>query len=114
LNAPVGRRAPNLEVLYFEGCPNHEALASRLPELLDHAGLEAELTLQPIESEEEAQRARFLGSPTVRVDGRDIEPDAAERTDFGLKCRLYRTPEGVAGLPSEQLIVDAVANSADP
>jgi hypothetical protein len=45
----------------------------------------------------QAEEERFLGSPSVRVEGVDIEPGAGERTDFGLKCRLYRTSEGQSG-----------------
>ena len=48
---------------------------------------------------EAAERLRFLGSPTVRVHGRDIEPGADKRTDFALSCRVYRTDAGLAGEP---------------
>jgi hypothetical protein len=55
-----------------------------------------------------AEQQRFLGSPTLRVDGRDVEPGAELRTDFGLKCRLYRTEEGFAGIPPDQWVLDAL------
>jgi hypothetical protein len=55
-----------------------------------------------------AHRERFLGSPTLRIDGRDVEPGAEERTDFGLKCRLYRTPEGFAGTPPDAWVLEAL------
>lgn len=54
----------------------------------------------------------FLGSPTVRVDGRDVEPGADVREDFGLKCRLYRTEDGLTGTPAEEWLVAAIR--ADP
>ena len=85
-----------IEVLYFDGCPNHEALVPHLEQLLRSAELPVRIALRRITDEEAAQRERFLGSPTVRVDGRDIEPGAEERDDFGLKCRLYRVPSGCA------------------
>jgi hypothetical protein len=66
------------------------------------------MKLRQVESEEDARRSRFLGSPTVRVDGRDIEPGADRRTDYGLKCRLYRTPDGIVGVPPDTVIVDAL------
>jgi hypothetical protein len=97
-----------VEVLHFDGCPNHEPLVARVPALLRAAGVNAELVSRRVESEQEARALRFLGSPTVRVDGRDVEPEAATRSDFGLKCRLYRSAEGVSGQPSDQLIVTAV------
>lgn len=97
-----------VEILYLDGCPNHEPLLAGVPALLRAAGVDAELVSRRVESEQEAQALRFLGSPTVRVDGRDVEPAAAARSDYGLKCRLYRSADGVSGQPSDQLIVAAV------
>jgi hypothetical protein len=108
LTFPPARADRTIEVLYFDGCPNYEALVSRLPKLLDHAGVTGEMKLRQVESEEDARGSRFLGSPTVRVDGRDVEPDVDERTDYGLKCRLYRTPDGIVGVPPDTLIVAAL------
>ncbi|MBS1879563.1 MAG: hypothetical protein JST31_08625, partial [Actinobacteria bacterium] len=72
-------------------------------------GVEADLELRRVESIEEAEHERFLGSPTVRVDGVDVEPGADERTDFGLKCRIYRTGEGASGAPPRAWIEAAIA-----
>lgn len=98
-----------VEVLYFEGCPNHEPLVERLPGLLERAGVGASIELTRVESPDEAERVRFLGSPTLRVDGEDVDPGAGARTDFGLKCRLFATPEGLRGLPPDDWILDALA-----
>ncbi len=97
-----------VELLYFDGCPSYERLLPRLSELVAGADPDAQLELRRVESIEAAEREHFLGSPTVRIDGVDIDPGAAERTDFGLKCRLYRTGEGISGLPPEQWIRDAL------
>jgi len=88
-----------VELLYFDGCPNYEPLLAQLRALLAERGIDADVKLRRVESAEEAQRERFLGSPTVRVDGVDIEPGAGERVDFGLKCRIYRTSQGLSGMP---------------
>jgi hypothetical protein len=56
-----------------------------------------------------ADAQRFLGSPTVRVDGVDIDPRAAERVDFGVKCRIYRSDHGQSPLPPEEWIAAALA-----
>lgn len=101
-----------VEVLYFDGCPNHEALLPRLRELVAAEGSHAEIDLLRIVDDEAAQHERFLGSPTVRVDGRDVEPDAAWRTDYGMKCRLYRTPTGLSGKPQDEWLRAAVAHAA--
>lgn len=95
-----------IELLYFEGCPGYEALLPRVRAL---AGGRAEVELRRVESPEEAERERFLGSPTLRVDGQDVDPDAAERTDFGLKCRLYRTAGEHSHAPPEEWIVRALS-----
>lgn len=103
--------AVTIEVLYFEGCPNHEALVSRLEQLLRRAQLPARIALRRIADDEAARRDRFLGSPTVRVDGCDVEPGAEERDDFGLKCRLYRVLSGLLGAPLDEWVLDALARA---
>jgi hypothetical protein len=97
-----------IELLYFQGCPSYEALLPELRELLAGEGIADQVELRAVETIEDAERERFLGSPTVRIDGRDIEPAAAERRDYGLKCRLYRTADGTSGLPPRQLVAEAI------
>ena len=65
------------------------------------AGVEDPIELRRIESPEAAEAERFLGSPTVRIDGEDIDPGARDRSDFGLKCRLYRSDAAASGLPPD-------------
>ena len=101
-----------VEVLYFDGCPNHEALLPHLRELLGSGGAGADIELVRVEDAEAAERERFLGSPTVRVDGEDVEPGAADRTDFGLKCRLFATPDGLRGMPADEWVLDALQRRA--
>jgi hypothetical protein len=100
--------AMKVELLYVEGCPNYEPLMRDLRGLLGSAGIEAEVELHRIGSEEEARLLRFLGSPTVRVDGQDVEPGADTRQDYGIKCRLYQTPDGVEWVPANTWILAAV------
>jgi hypothetical protein len=100
-----------IELLYFDGCPSHEALLPTLRALLVDEGIETEVELRRVESIEAAERERFLGSPTVRVDGRDVDPHAGDRTDYGLKCRLYRSSHGVGHAPPEDLLRAAIRSS---
>ena len=65
-----------IELLYFDGCPNHEAFLPHLRELLSRERRTEEVRLRRVESPEHAERERFLGSPTLRIDGRDVEPGA--------------------------------------
>jgi hypothetical protein len=102
-----------IEILYFDGCPNHEQLLARLPELLEREGIDAEIKLRLVPDAEHAQRERFLGSPTIRVAGRDIDPGAADRRDYGLKCRIYQTAGRLTGLPPDEWILDALARCPD-
>jgi hypothetical protein len=90
---------PVIELLYFDGCPSHEQLLPIVAQLAAQSG--AELRLRRVESPEAAERERFLGSPTVRVNGADVDTGAATRTDFGLKCRIYRSDAGQSPLPPE-------------
>lgn len=99
-----------LEVLYFDGCPGHERLLPSLRALADAHGVA--LRLRSIESVEDAERKRFLGSPSVRVDGIDVEPGAGDRRDFGLKCRLYRAAGGQSMLPRREWIEQALRRRA--
>jgi len=100
-----------VNLLYFDGCPSYESLLPRLREMVAESDGDAEVELRHIRSVEDAERERFLGSPTVRVDGQDVDPGASAREDFGLKCRLYRTEEGTSGLPPEEWIRAALARS---
>ena len=100
-----------IEVLYFDGCPNHELLLPHLRALLASSGIQADVVLTRIDDADAAERHRFLGSPTVRINGVDVEPDANCRTDFGLKCRLFDTPSGLRGLPTDEWILAAATES---
>jgi len=97
-----------VELLYFDGCPSHEQLLPRMERLLEDAGAAAPIELRRIESPEAAEAQRFLGSPTVRIDGDDVEPGAGSRRDYGLKCRLYRSGGGASGLPPDAWIRSAL------
>jgi hypothetical protein len=101
-----------IELLYFDGCPNHEALLPRLREIVGDLGVAAEVDLRRIGGDDAAQRERFLGSPTVRVDGHDVEPGAERRVDFGMKCRLYRAATGLSGQPADEWLVTALRDTA--
>lgn len=103
--------AVTVELLYFDGCPNHEALVPHLEQLLRSAEVPVRIALRRIADDQAAERERFLGSPTVRVDGRDVEPGAEERSDFGLKCRLYRVPSGLRGAPLDEWVLSALARA---
>jgi hypothetical protein len=96
-----------VEVLYFDGCPTYRSAEKTLRDVLADKGMEADVELVAVNSSEEAQRLRFPGSPTIRVDGRDLFP-APEREHWRLGCRVYTTPEGLRGSPTAEMIKDAL------
>lgn len=100
-----------VELLYFDGCPSYERLLPRLRELVAEVAPETAIELRKVESVEDGERERFLGSPTVRVDGVDVDPGAGGREDFGLKCRLYRWDGHTSPLPAEEWIRESLAGS---
>ncbi len=99
-------RSAEVELLYFAGCPGAEALLPELRRIAESAG--ARFEARTVETVEAARRERFLGSPTVRVDGIDVDPSAEGRSDFGLKCRIYRSETGQSPVPPLRWIEDAV------
>lgn len=100
---------PLIEILYFSGCPHHEPTVNLAREVIDDLGLEIEIREVSVETLEEAEAQRFVGSPSVRVNGKDIEAEVWGRTDFGLSCRIYRG----GGVPPEELIADALREAAE-
>ncbi len=104
-----------IELFYFDGCPGYERLLPRLARILADAKVEDEIDHIRVESPEAVERHRFLGSPTLRIDGVDVEPGAGLRTDYGLTCRLYRTSEGARQpLPSDDWISAAIERTRSP
>ena len=96
-----------LEVLYFDGCPTYVAATRTLREVLSELGVEAEVEMVAANTDEEAKRLRFPGSPTIRVDGRDLFP-VKEREEWLLGCRVYATPEGLRGSPTTEMVREAL------
>src|SRR5438105_277959 len=96
-----------VELLYFEGCPNHQPVRELVERVRRQLGIAPELRLIEVPDPEAAPRMRFLGSPTIQVNGRDVEPGADTRGEFVLACRVYRTAAGLRGEPAETWVRDA-------
>lgn len=102
---------PHVQLLYLPDCPNYQPTRELIEQAGRELGLELDLELIAINDEQTAHRHRFLGSPTVLVDGDDLEPDARERTNVALSCRIYRTPHGTRGYPDRELLQTALRAS---
>ena len=94
----------NVELLYFEGCPNHELARELVERVAAQAGAELNLRLVEVTSADDAERLRFLGSPSVRVNGHDVEPGADDLDTFVFACRVYQTARGLRGTPSDEWV----------
>jgi len=103
---------PLVEILYFDGCPNHTPAIALVERISRELGIDPELRLVNVPDQQAAQRLRFLGSPTIRVGGVDVDPDTAERDDYALSCRIFRTEAGVSGQPDERWVRDALVREA--
>jgi hypothetical protein len=93
--------------LYWEGCPSHEEALERLREAIRREGVEASVEVVRVDTEEDARRWKFPGSPTILVDGEDIAPQ--EGLPFRLTCRAYVLEDGrISPLPSMDQIRSAL------
>ncbi len=102
-----------IEVLYFDGCPHHLSTVERVKSVLQEEGFQPEVSQIRIADQSAAMALAFLGSPSVRVDGIDVEPDARCSRDFGITCRTYANAEQREGLPSSTLIRLAIREAAE-
>lgn len=101
-----------IEVLTFEGCPNADAARELVRQAVRSEAVDAEIEFIEVGTPELAQRLRFLGSPSVRVDGEDVEPLANDRTAYGLMCRTYGFGSVAAGTPPIETICAALRRHA--
>jgi len=85
--------APRVELVWWEGCPSTERALADLRAALSEVGLDpAAVEMREVATDEQAERERFPGSPTILVDGEDVFP--SEETPIGLSCRMYRLGDG--------------------
>jgi hypothetical protein len=84
---------PRVELLFWDGCPSHPQALADLRAAMEELGLDPETVLvREVDTDQRAERERFVGSPTIRIDGEDVEPPGDE--PVGLTCRLYRLADG--------------------
>ncbi len=100
-----------IEFLWFDGCPNHETARQLLTETMDEAGIHVAVEDIQVENEEAARAQRFQGSPSIRVNGDDIDPISLDEMPYGMACRIYFTPDGAQGWPAEELIREALVKA---
>ena len=101
-----------IELLYFDGCPTWLQTETDIKSLLAEHDRTDTIEHVKVESNEEAQQEEFVGSPTVRIDGIDIDPDAPHE-GFNLECRLYWVEGRPVGVPPRQMLADAISAAVE-
>ena len=97
-----------VEILVTPGCPYERAAVTRVAVAAQVLDVRPDVRLITITGIEDAARHRFVGSPTIRVDGTDISHDSR---DPSLGCRLYETTHGLDWVPDVRPIYDALATA---
>src|SRR5258707_11610386 len=101
-----------IEILYFDECPNHLPTVERVKEVLDEMGLTFEVAEVRVADAATAGTIGFLGSPTVRVNGLDVEASARSSDQIGFACRTYLDGSRPGGVPPKQMIRNALLEAA--
>ncbi|WP_353815761.1 thioredoxin family protein [Agromyces sp. SYSU T00266] len=100
-----------VELLHLADCPHWEEALRLLRTVLDASGLrDVPIRVRAIDPGDGAGDPRFAGSPTILVDGADLFP--SDRGGDALACRVYLTPDGIAGHPTRTQLEDAIRSRA--
>ncbi|MHA1758174.1 MAG: DF family (seleno)protein [Promethearchaeota archaeon] len=100
-----------IEFLYFEECPNYKKAYEVLESVLREENIDAEIKKIIVKTNKDAIYHRFLGSPSIRINGNDVEKSASQRDDYGMKCRLYNVSGRFTGIPSYEMIKNAIKSN---
>ena len=102
---------PRVELLFWDGCPSHPQALSDLRAAMTDAGLDPDTVLvREVDTDQRAGRERFVGSPTIRIDGVDIVPPG-DTEPYSLTCRVYRLRDGrISPLPDPEDIKEALTS----
>ncbi len=98
----------DVELLWWDGCPSTQKALAAVREVLADEGLDPDaVVLREVSTDEDAERERFVGSPTIRVGGVEVAPDTGE--PVGLSCRVYSLRDGrISPVPDREDIRDAI------
>jgi hypothetical protein len=109
----VANDPPTIEFLWWEGCPSTDDALAILREEMRALGLDPKsVRVRELATDADAEREEFVGSPTIRVDGRDVQPPGEQPA--GLTCRVYRLRDGrFSPLPDRQDVRDTLVNAIE-
>ena len=106
---------PRVEFLWWRQCPSWARALEMLREEMGREGLDPNsIEVREVDTEAMARQRQFVGSPTIRVNGVDVQPPA-DGEPTGLTCRVYRRRDGrVSPLPDREDVREAIAAVAVP
>lgn len=106
----MGRPQPKIELLWWKGCPSWPDALEDLRVAVEDSGLDPDaIEVREVSTEATAEQERFVGSPTIRIDGEDVQPPGPDEP-FGFTCRIYRLRDGrVSPTPDPADLRDALA-----
>jgi len=99
-----------IEFLYYEDCPSHEKALNRLREVVAEYGIRSQIEIREMKTQTQAEESKFIGSPTILINGKDIQPYTGS-TLYALTCRAYYLENGrISPLPSRYMIREALSS----
>ncbi len=107
------KRPIRIEIFYFDGCPSYHEASENVNTALRELGVQAEVHLIAVTTNEEAAASKFLGSPSVRVEGVDVEMSHDPQADYSLRCRRYAFEGSVQGFPSTSILRLAIEKALE-
>ena len=109
----MAHRAPAVEFLWWEGCPSWDRALAILREEMSACGLDPDsVEMREVRTDADADHEQFVGSPTIRIDGRDVEEPGEE--PVGLSCRVYRLRDGrISPLPDRDTLRETLEQAID-
>lgn len=102
----------HFDILFFEDCPSWKTATALLENAIEQLDLQASVDFVRVETDETALQQHFVGSPSIRLNGEDLFP--VDHENYALGCRLYQTPEGMRGWPTEQMLEAAIVEWINP
>ncbi len=101
-----------IQLLWFEDCPNNETARELLDKILSEKGIEANIESVEVPNLKVGEKVRFPGSPTIRIDGVDVDPTYEDSGDYTPRCRVYLTSKGFKGVPERDWVERAIEAAA--
>jgi len=90
----------NVTLYYFDGCPSYQPALENAQTALRLERWPVDVDTVEVPSAGDAERLRFIGSPTIRIDGVDVEGPDAETRGYAFACRVYTEADDTVGWPS--------------